>query len=53
MDEMVEAIRVLSEGSLASDRALLELVQAVIDKINELEVKINMLMELHRLDEEK
>jgi|GraSoiStandDraft_4_1057263.scaffolds.fasta_scaffold00110_4 hypothetical protein len=53
MDEMVEAIRVLGEGSLAGDRALLELVQAVIEKINELEKQVHMLMELHRLDEEK
>lgn len=34
---IVEAIRVLAEGSLASDRQLLNLITALIERVNKLE----------------
>jgi hypothetical protein len=51
MDPVAEALKVISEGMLTSDRALLELIQEVIKRVQTLEQKVEMLMELHRLDE--
>lgn len=50
-DPLVEAVRILSEGMMQSDRALLELVQALIKKVDELEVQVSVLMDLHRMEE--
>lgn len=41
MDELVKAFRELSKQSLANDRALLELIQTVIDRLLILEAKVN------------
>lgn len=53
MDPVAEALKVISEGMMKSDRALLELVQEVIKRVMVVEEQVSMLMELHRVGEEK
>lgn len=51
MEEIVKAIRVVADASLDNDKALLNLIQALIDKVGILESKVEMLMDIHRLEE--
>jgi hypothetical protein len=45
-----ESIVALSKGSLKSDQMLLELITACLNRILKLETKVELLMELHRVD---
>ena len=47
MDEIVQAIKMISDESLKNDKAILDLVNALISKVMTLEAQVKMLMELH------
>lgn len=43
MDELISALKQISENSLENDRAIVALIQALIDKVNILEYRISIL----------
>lgn len=52
-DPVVQAIKTVADSSLENDKAILNLIQALISKVDILEGQIGMLMDLHRLEEHK
>lgn len=52
-DPTVLAIKAVYDSSLENDKAMLKLVQALIAKVDALEVQVSLLMDLHRLEEHK
>lgn len=43
-DPIIEAFRVLAQATVDSDKSLLTLVQEVIERLSELEDKVNLLI---------
>lgn len=50
VDPIVDMFAHLSKRTLENDQALLELIQALITKVERLEQQVSMLMDLHRVD---
>jgi hypothetical protein len=50
-DAVGHSLKVIGETTLASDKALLQLVEALIARVMALEEQMEMLMELHRVKE--
>ena len=45
--EIADTMKTISSESYKNDRALLDLISALIDRVNTLERRVDMLMELH------
>jgi hypothetical protein len=45
------SLKVLGDAQLESDRSLLKVIEALITRVQELEKKVDMLSDLHRLSE--
>jgi len=46
MDELLTAIKEISEGTLKNDKALLELCERMIEKLNEQELRLFQLEQI-------
>jgi hypothetical protein len=45
IDPLVEAIRVMSDSTLENDRALLKLIEALVEKVDRLEDQVSFLIQ--------
>jgi hypothetical protein len=53
VDPIVNAFEVLSKNTFNNDRALFELIKVLMDRVEVLGNQVDMLMDLHRLEEHK
>jgi hypothetical protein len=52
-DAVAHSLRIIAETSHASDKAILEVVNNLVKKVLELQHRVDLLEDLHRLEENK